>query len=407
MPTKTQKQRIAVLFPEQVYPGKVGATRMLLDLTHILLSRGYGAKVFSLGSEPKEISEGKYEESVVHSKISSDSRTGAARALDYLCLTAFGKQYSYYIMNNSKELEEALDEYAPGCLITVGRALTDFIIRYKETHDLLCLTVTDDFRVVENSLQIRMDEASKANPIKRALVSFASSRFREFSWTVYSRMVDGLDAVVLLTEADRKFALSRFKGMSGKFFVMPTASCPPGNVLKRAVNKTSKKIDNILFIGNARHEPNLQAMEIIEQKIAPRLKDKHFIIVGSGMSAHGSGNVEYMGFVSEKEKFAIIDEADLCIAPLLKGSGIKIKMLDYFMLRPVLATSLAFEGYEVKNDVNGVVENDPDRYVSQIMRLERSPELRARLGANASKLCDYYSYSNVGSKWDSLLAKLA
>ncbi len=407
--TKPQKQRIAILFPEQVHPGKVGGTHILVHLAPILSARGYEIKVFSLGREAQEISEGRYEEEVVQSNVSSDSRTPSVRALDYLSLAAFGSQYSYYIMNNSRELEEALDEYAPDSIITLGRLLTDFILRYKSTHDTLCIAITDDFRVVENSLKIRLEaSARRDNPLKRSAVSFGSARFHDFSWGVYSRMVNGFDAIALLTDADKRLALSRFRGASGKLFVVPAASCPPEYLLKKPARRPARKISTILFIGNARHEPNLQAMEIIEQRIAPRLKNKRFIIVGSGMGAHIVGNVEYKGFVSEEEKFRIIDEADLCIAPLMKGSGIKVKMLDYFMrCKPVLASSLAFEGYAVKDNVNGVVEDSPDGYVTQILRLERDPELRNTLGLNAGRLCAYFSYDAIGDKWDALLTKLA
>ena len=127
------------------------------------------------------------------------------------------------------------------------------------------------------------------------------------------------------------------------------------------------------------------------------------------MGLHKNGNVEYMGFVSEKEKFAIIDGAKLCIGPLPEGQ--RHQDQDARLLHALQGHPGNLPGHSratrSRTTSTEIVENDPDRYVSQIMRLERSPELGARLGANASKLCDYYSYSNVGSKWDSLLAKLA
>lgn len=407
MPTK--KGRVAIVFPEQVYPGKLGNTRMLVDLANALLRKGYEVRVFSLGREGKLLRSGTYREEVLPSPVATDSRTSSTRVIDYLGLALLQRQRTYYIINYNMALYEAVERFDPAFVVGLGRMLTDFMLRYRDSHaGVRALTITDDFRVVENSLRIRTDKARSSNPARHAAVSFMSSRFRAFSWEVYSRMVEGLDAVVYLTQEDRELAARRFPALAAKFHVLPTATCPEREVLKRSAHRISPTVKTVLFIGNSRHEPNAQAMEIIERTIAPRLPDKRFIILGSGTEARSVGNVEYTGYVSDAEKRRIIDGADVCIAPLVNGSGIKVKMLDYFMrCRPIIATPLALEGYPVRDGVQVVVEEDPERYADQILRLERDVKMREKLSRSCPSVCAYFSYGNIGDKWGAMLSSLS
>ncbi len=411
MRTNLEKGRVAIVFPEQVHLGKQGNTRTLVSLASALSAKGYTVKLFSLGREHKLINEKGYSEEVVKSRIASDSRTSLVRLIDYAWLGLASSQYSYYIINNNRGLDRAVEQFKPVYLISLGRSLTDFLLRYRHAHaGVHTATITDDFRVVENSLEIRQEAAKQHgdSPARRALLSFASDRFLAFSWEVYSRMVEGLDAVAYLTPEDRRIAAKRFPKQAAKFHVLPTIACPSGEALKAPLHPTSRRIQRILFIGNGRHEPNAQAMALIRSTIAPRLRGKQFIFLGSGTERSVEGNVECLGYVSDEEKRRLIDTADLCIAPLMKGSGIKVKVLDYFMrCRPVLGTRLAFEGYPVRNNVNAVIEDKVENYARQILRLEKEVALRERLGRSGAKMCTHFSSERVGSDWDALLTKLS
>lgn len=57
-------------------------------------------------------------------------------------------------------------------------------------------------------------------------------------------------------------------------------------------------------------------------------------------------NIEYLGFVSNP--YNIIANAKALIAPLFKGAGVKVKVLDALVCgTPVIGTDVAFEGIEI------------------------------------------------------------
>jgi glycosyltransferase involved in cell wall biosynthesis len=91
------------------------------------------------------------------------------------------------------------------------------------------------------------------------------------------------------------------------------------------------RVSSVLFMGSW-HGPNLDAEKGIF-KIAERLPDCNFIVVGSvGSAFQGEekpANVGFMGVVDEQTKQTILSIIDLAINPLMSGSGTNLKMLEY------------------------------------------------------------------------------
>ncbi len=408
----SSKKRIAILYSENISAAALGSTRTLLDLAN-MLNIYYDIRLFSLGKTTKIAEFNNFIEETFKSTASSDSRNNKMRILDYLYLIIFGKQYSYYIMNKNKALQKAVHDYKPDIIITLGRNLIDTVIKLnKISPKTITISITDDFRVVENSIKIRRENLIKKNKgplrgIKLFFFDIIRKRHINFSLFIYQKMLKQLTATAFVTEIDRQFSIKRYPNLEKKFFVLPTASFPEDKILKKPVYNTNKDVTNILFIGNCKHEPNLEAMKLIESEIAPKLKDKHFTIIGSGCEKRTINNVEYTGFISEEEKNERIDNADICIAPLLNGSGIKVKILDYFArCRPVIGSNVAFEGYPISNMKNAIIENNISNYAKRILELESNPNLRERLSSNASEVCAYFSYSHIANSWLKVLTAL-
>lgn len=121
----------------------------------------------------------------------------------------------------------------------------------------------------------------------------------------------------------------------------------------RKIHKPSNAY-NILFSGDMRYKPNLQAFSFITSDIAPILAclDKPLIvyIVGRGLipSTYSCLDSPYVTIVITGSVPSITDYfllADLYLSPLFSGSGIKNKILSALYLKvPVLSTSLSFDG---------------------------------------------------------------
>ena len=409
----SSKKRIAILYSESISKAALGSTRTLLDLGNMLLDY-YDIKFFSLGKENQHIhTDLGIEEESFYSLASSDSRNTKSRVFDYISLIFLNKQRSYQIMNSNKAIHMAILKYNPDFIITLGRNLVDLVIMLQRELPSVCtISITDDFRVVENSIKIRRESIVKKDKgfkrmIKLLFFDEISKHHLSFSLKIYEKMLKQLSATAFVTEIDKELSIRRYPKIAKKFFVLPTASFPDNKILNKPTYPAKNKIEKIVFIGNCKHEPNLEAMKLIETEIAPKLKDKNFVIIGSGCEKRKIGNVEYTGFISEEEKNKRIDIADLCIAPLRNGSGIKVKILDYFArCMPVIGTNVAFEGYPIKNMQNAILEDDISSYAKHILILESNKELREKISKNASAVCDYFSYSKTASRWRKALESI-
>ncbi|MEM0201262.1 MAG: glycosyltransferase [Candidatus Micrarchaeaceae archaeon] len=399
------KDKLVILYSECITDSALGSTRTLFDLAK-LLSNKYEVKVFSLGKIHKKITKESIIEEIFKSKTTTDSRTLKTRIIDYTALIFFNEQLSYNIMNNNKELINTILSYKPDIIITLGRVLVDLVLKIKNSlPNVITISITDDFRVVENSIKIRKTRFIENNKgiklkIKFPLFNLTSKRYLQFSKKIYEKMINNFDGIAFVTKIDEEFSEKRYPNHKSKFFVLPTASFPKELILEKPKYPINDKIKNIVFIGNCKHEPNTEAMFLIETKIAPQLKDKNFILIGSNCEKKMKNNVSYTGFISEKEKDEILNKADLCIAPLKNGSGIKVKVLEYFAkCKVVIGTSVAFEGYNIKNKEAAIIEDDISKYQKLILELEKNKNLREKIANSSNTICNYFSYSETEKRW--------
>jgi glycosyltransferase involved in cell wall biosynthesis len=132
----------------------------------------------------------------------------------------------------------------------------------------------------------------------------------------------------------------------------------------------------LLFFGNLKYPPNQQAVGIILDEIVPRLVDRlhsfKVVIAGAGRYALParcavSANVIYAGFVDDLA--ALIKSADLIIAPLMAGSGTRLKIIESVACgRHVITTSMGIEGLD-RNVLGGFVTicDDWDCFAARIL----------------------------------------
>jgi len=212
---------------------------------------------------------------------------------------------------------------------------------------------------------------------------------------VFIDFIKSSDIVVTPTEFD-KDEIAKLSGINkNKIFVIPPVSYRRSEIKKL---KPILKIEKIVFVGACNFWPNLEAIEIIKQRIAPKLRDIEFIIVGKGCKPQKEGNVTIIGEVKELEP--ILKEASAFIAPILSGRGIKTKVLTYFLhQKPVIGTSLAFRGYKVKDNYNAIIEDNIDRMQKRIYELNRNKKLIFKIQRNSIKAIEDFKISKVKEKW--------
>jgi len=159
---------------------------------------------------------------------------------------------------------------------------------------------------------------------------------------------------------------------------------------------------NIVFVGSMGHFPNVDASLYFCAKIFPRIKeefpDAAFTIVGSGRNAEVSSLAEnnpfirVTGYVEDVRPY--IDEAEVFVAPMRKGAGIKGKLLEAMaMCKPMVTTSIGSQGIGIEPERDFLLADDPDVFAKQVLRLFRNPELKRSLAVNAKKICrEHYDW---------------
>ena len=95
--------------------------------------------------------------------------------------------------------------------------------------------------------------------------------------------------------------------------------------------------------------------------------------------------VTLCGFVDDtRDAYA---RAAVCLCPVTRGTGMKVKVIEALQHgRPVVGTSVAFEGIAAEDGVHALFADDPKGYADGVLRLLSDEALRDRIGAGGRTL---------------------
>ncbi len=155
---------------------------------------------------------------------------------------------------------------------------------------------------------------------------------------------------------------------------------------------TKKKLMYVGFLG---WEPNVQGLLWFIDDVWPLLQARHpdlrFDIVGKNpdkrlqAAVEASQGIRLTGYVKDLQ--TVYRDSRISVAPLLFGSGMKVKVLDA-MARgiPTVTTSVGAEGIEVENGRQLLVADQPAQMAAQIDDLLGNPKLWHHLQLESRKL---------------------
>jgi hypothetical protein len=141
----------------------------------------------------------------------------------------------------------------------------------------------------------------------------------------------------------------------------------------------------VLFVGNFRHPPNVDAAEYLCKDILPRLDpvlltEHPVYIVGNALDervrayAHEMPDVRTVGWVPSVLPY--LEQVRISVVPLLYGGGTKRKLLQALMVgTPTVSTSIGIEGLNLRDGEHVLVADDPDTFAKSIGRLLEDPKL--------------------------------
>jgi glycosyltransferase involved in cell wall biosynthesis len=144
-----------------------------------------------------------------------------------------------------------------------------------------------------------------------------------------------------------------------------------------------------LFIGGFQHTPNVDAVLFFVHEIYPllsdRLADAKFYIIGDNAPPEivALGNERIIVAGLQRDAGPFFDSVRLSVAPLRFGAGVKGKINQSMAFGvPVVATSVAVEGTELRDREEIVVADEPEDFARALIELYESEELWNRVSAN-------------------------
>jgi len=175
----------------------------------------------------------------------------------------------------------------------------------------------------------------------------------------------------------------------------------------RPVEDSESQDVSVLFVGNFRHEPNVEAAEFLAKHVAPRFPDVRFVIAGEPVpqNFHGGANVEFSGHVPELRRLYRSSHT-IVVAPLFSGTGQRVKLLEAFaMACPVVTTRVGAMGFPLQSGQEAFLAETPVEFERALRRLISEPELRRRLGQNARRMIlDRFTWSRIGAEFLEVVA---
>lgn len=187
---------------------------------------------------------------------------------------------------------------------------------------------------------------------------------------------------------------------------LPCAVVPNGADVEHlgAVAEDSQVAGRLLFTGTMSYPPNAQAACWMVEQVLPAIRvrrpDVTLAIVGrdppAAVRALAGDGVRVTGRVPDlASHFA---SAAVVVAPLLSGSGTKLKVLEAMAAgRPVVATTVGAEGIAVRGGEHLRIADSPEDFAAAVVELLDDRSVATRLArAGRALVAERYSWPASG-----------
>ena len=143
------------------------------------------------------------------------------------------------------------------------------------------------------------------------------------------------------------------------------------------VNKVKEKklkYKYIFFCGNIDYLPNMEALEILVNKILPAINKKKsnikLIVSGNRTIPFKNKNLINIGFVSKNQFYSYLKGASLFVNPMKTAFGSQVKMITALVFgKTIIATNKAIFGLDIDGKKNNLfITNNHKQFVNLILK---------------------------------------
>ena len=219
-----------------------------------------------------------------------------------------------------------------------------------------------------------------------------------------AKIIKQTDSVIYISKHDASY-VTPDKAPISKRYVIPNGFSVDDYTLDY-VNENINK-PSIGFLGNMSYYPNVESVlwlyHDVYLKIKQKIPDLVLYIIGRSPDSSilklidddviVTGDVDII--------WPYVNKVDIFVFPILRGAGMKNKILEaMYAEKPVVTSSIGNEGIDAVSMEQLIICRSADDYVSVITDLFANPELRNRIGHDASQ------YVKKNFNWENILKKL-
>lgn len=228
------------------------------------------------------------------------------------------------------------------------------------------------------------------NPFHRLALRHLTKTLERYEKSVMNEV----DTIVAISSGEGEgYRNWGFKGpihVAG-FGISPDAASPTSAARAQAERQGPLKM---FHLGAMDWGPNKEGVEWFIQSVWPDIRREHpaaeFHVAGRGLSRDTWGDAEGVVNHGEVEDAAAFGrQFDLLVVPLLRGAGIRIKIVEALSRGiPVASTSTGLHGLELRN-ADCVVQAEPEAFGGAIIDLLHHPDrlpLLAEAGREAARI---------------------
>jgi glycosyltransferase involved in cell wall biosynthesis len=186
------------------------------------------------------------------------------------------------------------------------------------------------------------------------------------------------DLITVCSDEDAA-AFHRHFSPTARFTILPN-----GYVPGRPLHNGTRDPRCVVFLGSS-HKPNVDAVRLIAEDIAPKMPDVEFHLIGSCRAAGKAGNVIAHGVIPQEAKERLLRRAGAAINPIMSGGGSSLKIADIASNGcPLFSTELGARGFGLKAGVHYVALGT-NNVISPFSASLEDVDLLDRISTNALK----------------------
>ena len=247
------------------------------------------------------------------------------------------------------------------------------------------------------------DYMKKANPLLRPILALDVMKIKYWERYFWNKA----DRLITMSEEDKRF-------IKKELGTPKNISVVANGVDLDFFSKVKKRLPpdpTVLFVGTFKWLPNIEAVDEIVKLIWPlvsralpqaKLKIVGFSPTKKIQSYTVNPSIEVLGGIEDiRDAFAT---AHVLLAPIRSGKGTRYKVLEAMITgTPVVATTLAVEGLELKNGREVLIADTPAGLAKETVKLLKNASLQSKLALAGKQIVRHgYSWDIIAQELDSV-----